>query len=363
VSQFERSEVMLKYATLMDMQESVLVKEAWTWRDVVENLGIDLAIEGAFLAGAAALGLTTITAPVVISALLIGGAISLGIFAFTKQMDDNIPDLINRLDALDTNEQSEPVVRGWIEQLARYQAQLPKSIPPDAANRSQKALEAVAKLQEIKAYLQNNISGRWDWVEANLTDWGWDPSQAKYAIDETTKGIDRMIISLQTQIRVAGDQLNQNIKAKVEEKKKEEGKGKKKKPSKPGKGKVRQKFDQNTSEVVRGLQVLLNQINRDVNAGAGMFKETGVYDWNTANALVGVISSNPRIMNLVARNAKVNFDTIQDVKEMRRRPELIKLLYRTLKSPAMQEVVEEMKRKHVPLSRRDLPQRQLSQRV
>jgi len=358
MSQFDNSEVMLKYANIVAMKDNIMVKEAWTWRDVVQELGISAVVDVGIAAGLAAAGVGgVLTAPVLIPTLLLGGAISMAIFSFTKQMDNNLADLIDRLGDLDPNDMAKPAVDGWIQELGAFKQRI--VIPMMSGNVQERAkitASRIAELENLKTYLEQ-VQVYWPQVKSNLTDWGFDAGQAEHAINETPKQIAQALMQLKSQVKSEGPKVVKDL---VKEKEKKEVKEKAKTQSKPGKG--RKRMDSNVSEVVRGLQITINQINRDINAGAGLFKETGIYDKNTADALVGVMSSNPRIMTLMAGEAKVNYDTVRDIKQMRSRPRLIKLIYRTLKSEPMQEIVEEMKRKHVPLSRRDVPERLISRR-
>jgi hypothetical protein len=96
------------------------------------------------------------------------------------------------------------------------------------------------------------------------------------------------------------------------------------------KGKEKVKKRDTLSPVVRGLQKVVNDINQELNAGAGIIREDGIYGPNTADALVGAISSDWTLENRVAKYAKVDFKTIKNVKYMRSRPNLIRAIYSVL---------------------------------
>lgn len=462
MSQFENSEVMLGYAKIM---EDGLVKHAWTWRDIVTELGIDAAVNGV-VAGAGALGYLgggaaggglagagvalTVAGLPVWAAIAGGTALTMGLWYLTRQMDDNLPDLIDRLEALDPSGIYVQKVNGWIAELKRLEPML--VAPPTTTDRAQRGalnMQRKAAVDRCVAYMEQMWT-EWPAVKASLTDMMFDPGQAEAAMKDTLVAIKKIQANLQATIGQAAEQdkkevlrelkessgvdymtlastivnlhaettklsgkeprfttsneksawalaknlagpkekrgkvspqdiqaagpLMSDLKALMEQglkvlKEKMAAPETKPEPvvamSKPllskraysvshgdewisvtpggqgvtsktkGKGKRKQKGK--GSPVVRGLQVVINKLNHALNGGAGIVDEDGVYGPVTADALSGVLSSDWRIANAVAKNAKVNKHTVKDVKLMRSRPALISAVYKVL-SPIAERV-------------------------
>lgn len=326
-----------------------LKKEAWTWRDVVEELGLEAA---AGVALPAALGLIGITAaPITIGSLLLGGAISVAFFAFTKKADNNLTDLIERLESLDPNDQAKSAVEGWIKKLNEFKGRVAiHMLPSDPKDRAALVASRILAFRELNDYLSEML--KW-WPEAkrNMDDWfGWDVGKAEHAIKETAAAISKQLTELKYRSQAEGAKVVKNVEKKVKETIKNQ-----KARQAPGKAEVKK---DKSNDIVFALQMVMSEISNAINAGAGsQYRKNGIYDKNTANALIGIMSSNPRLEDIITQNAKVNYKTLKDIEYMRKRPDLIRLLYSVLKSEAVQEIVEQIKSKHIPLSRRDLPER------
>lgn len=456
MSQFENSEVMLGYAKIM---EGSLVKQAWSWRDIATELGIEAAVTGV-VAGAGALGIGTGGATGLAgagAALTIGGlpvvaviaggvALTMGIWYLTRQMDDNIPDLIDRLEDLDPNENYAAVVQGWIAKLNYFRPLLAAApTTTDPMERANLNMRRKAAVDELVAYM-DQMWIDWATVKNNLDDMVFDAGQAEDALEQTLTAIKTIqtnlkatmaqaaekdkaeilsklkessgtdytqiataIIALYAQtIKLTGKEprfdtsdeksawafaqniagpkekrkrvsaqdaqiagpLMQQLKLLMEQGVKElqaktpapEAKAASTKPllskraysistdegyqavipeggtaaKTRGRGKGRRKGK--GSPVVRGLQIVVNKINKVLHGGAGIIDEDGIYGKYTGDALSGVLSSDWRIANVVAKHAKVNKHTVKDIELMRRRPELIKAVYRVL-SPIAQNMV------------------------
>lgn len=457
MSRLETNEILLDYATILTKQNAI-VKEAWTWRDIVTELGIGAAVDAGVAAGAiagagagflpasllpagaaytasagalpalAAAGLGPIGV-----AVLAGAALTLGIWYLTRQMDDNLDDLIDRLEDLDPNDAAAPKVQAWIEQLKAFKPIL--ELPPtttDLQERVRMNTQKYMAMKQVHAYMKQMLA-EWPTVKQNLTDWGWDDSQAEHALQLTTQTIGQAVEQAKAKAQqVAQEALNelqkhtkidyrglakeindlytkltslsggkpptfdtdaekaawsvaqrllgkeqgeapltqqevmattkpmQDLKAllgrgiemmsaqpaaqkagsllpPISKRALTLGDGRKVSPKgtvspvskqkgKPGKGPAKQKGD----PMIRGLQSVINQINTALNSGAGVVREDGIYGPVTADALVGAISSDWRLQQEVAERAKVGFEALQDVQQMRQRPQLLKSVYRVL---------------------------------
>jgi hypothetical protein len=225
MSQFEKSDTMLKYAELMHGKG--LVKQAWTWRDIVTDLGVGAVIDAAAVGGFAAIkggiigaglvggtfgsgalsGLAALSVPGIGWALLLGGALTMGIFALTKQMDDNLTDLIDRLGDLDPNERAQPVVDDWIKRLEAFKPVM--ALAPtttDVKERAQLTAQKYTSMKELEAYLQAMLQ-QWPQVKSNLTDWGFDDAQAEYALKKTTTKMTQSVQEAKQRAQTIGQEM------------------------------------------------------------------------------------------------------------------------------------------------------------
>jgi len=207
MSQFEKSEVMIKYAELMMPIEKEAADVADYTQEIVSGVGIGLATDlaigaaivgakaallpgvgiagaGAFVSGTPALAL--LGGPVGIALGLVAAA-GYAIYELSKLTDDNIDDLVSRLDALDTGDQEATnTVQGWINALNKYKPIL-SAAAPITNDTKKKAAYNKRRLDALTALVSDlkTMQSLWPQLAARLTDWGWDDSQAKTALDKT----------------------------------------------------------------------------------------------------------------------------------------------------------------------------------
>lgn len=210
MSQFDNSEVMIKYASLM--QDQKLIKTAWTWEDVASAIGVDVALGAGIgaLTGsgvtAGALGALGVGLPPVGIALALGG-LGASIYFATRQSDNNVEDLIDRLEDLDTNSRSEGIVQYWINTLRQFQGLFkiePSTTDPEATAIAN--AKKITELEQLKKFLES-IQRDWPRVESNLDDWGADPRQAQYAIQQTSANVQQMLNDIGAKVRQAEQKI------------------------------------------------------------------------------------------------------------------------------------------------------------
>lgn len=349
MTQFEKSEVMLKYAELVT--HTGFVKRAWTWRDIVEELGLSAVIDTGIIGGAALLGATVTTGGVAL-AILGGAAISMAIWSFTKQMDDNLTDLIDRLGALDPNDNVAHIVQSWMKDLESFKPvmAIPQS-SPDPKVRAQVNGQKLEALKQLEVYMRTMV-GQWNSdIKPNLTDLGWDAAQAEDALTKTMAKVTQAIQLTKQQAQTSGQAIAKNVAKKVQQKKvKEQTKG--------VSGKGRQKTK---SPYILGLQRAINDINGILNPSTGSIIESGKYDWTTGDGLAGVLSSDWKIARRIADRAKVDVRTVKNIEFMRKNPRLIQQVYRELSQIAM--VLKERDRQDIGIAGRGRPRpRRISER-
>jgi len=477
MSQFENSEVMIKYAALINTKTAadyvdyaqelatgipiglagdLAVGAALTYGSAAMLPGVGLAGAGSFVAGTKLLAL--LGGPVGI-VLGVAAAVGFAIWQASKMADDNIKDLISRLDALDPdNAGTKAFIDGWIANLNAFKSSLAlvhtHTDPRKRALLNRQKLDSMTKLHAYLARMQTD----WPRLEARLTDWAFDPGQAKTAIDKTlvamTQGLEKAKLetrnAVQEFIAAAGKEKQKRypeIAEKIQEmwqeltkidgapptfdsigekvgydlaanilagkvtvsgfekgfnnmislhrllelginQAKQQEKGISAMTSQDQyllkmsltrgngqmitigdprtRGKARKTKPRGTkqSHIVKGLQKAINKLNYAYNAGAGTIEEDGIYGPITADALVGVLSSDWRLSNMVAQNAKVNYKAIQNVKMMRQNPNQIRAIYRIL-SPMAEKikgpvsghgVARKTKPRDVGISQRDVNQ-------
>lgn len=184
---------MLEYARLM--------KEAG-WRDVVEVLGLDAALVGAGAiggaisgagAGAGALGALGLAGP---PGWILIGVLGLGATAYfawqaAKKTNDNLEDLIDKLDDLDPGDGvAVAKVEEWKRVLGDFNNTL--KLGEVASNPEQMAkvnLQKIDTMQKVLTYLKQ-VQYEWKQVKPRLTDWGQDDIQAEQALVQTTAAIE-----------------------------------------------------------------------------------------------------------------------------------------------------------------------------
>lgn len=238
MTQFEKSEVMMKYAELM--QERTLIKTAWTWRDIVTDLGIGAIIDtsalaagsaaagagwfgagtAAGVAGAAAGGGTAGAAAGVAAGvaggpllwtILGGAAITMAMFHFTKQADDNLDDLIDRLEDLDTNDITAPKVNGWIETFNKFKPSIAMApTTTDPAERAKLVSQQYMALKGLDLYL-DQVKKEWPSVKSNLNDWVFDDDQAEYAINTTSSKIKESLAEIKKQVQSSAQEMMKKV--------------------------------------------------------------------------------------------------------------------------------------------------------
>jgi hypothetical protein len=411
------------------------IKEGWTWRDIITELGIGAAIDAAVAAGAAGVAGTASGAGAMAGigaaagpigwAILGGAALTMGIWYLTRQMDNNLSDLIDRLEDLDPNNIAAPKVQSWIQQLNSYKSVL--ELPPTTTNIQERARQNIQKYMSIKQvyeYLKQMLV-EWPVVKENLTDWGWDDAQAEHALQLTTKTMGQSVEQAKVRAQQAAQETIKDLQSrtKIDYQKlakdvdrlytrltemsggkpptfdtdaeraswnvvqrllgKSEGyapltqqeiisvtkpmqdlkllmehgiemitakasvhkaiskraltlgDGRKVLPRDRSQSPEKQRTVPSKSRsrgdpFIRGLQLVVNQINTALNSGAGVVREDGIYGPVTADALVGAISSDWRIQQEVAERSKVGFDALQNIKMMRDRPQLLRSVYRVI---------------------------------
>lgn len=472
MTRFENSEIMLNYAALMEPKVAAGDVVDFAQELAVEvpiALATDIAIGAAVVAapfvfgGAPAVGGAAVAGTSLLA--LMGGpvgvaiglsvAVGIAIWNVTKIADDKVDGLIKRLQALDADSPgTQKYIDNWITNLNSFKPYL--ELPLTTTNpreRVQINNTKLAGLTKLHTYLVR-MQKEWEGLASRLTDWGWDPGQAKTSIDETLTAMTRgladaklaMRNSVQEFITAAGKEkqesysrIAQNIQKMWNELTNLHGKsptfdsaGEKAgydlaisiikgevavenfdknfnnmvglhnlleqglKQSKQqeravtsgikanfskraltlGNGqmvsmtgqsvpaKVQKRKQKSGSRVVKSLQNVINKLNYVYNAGAGTIEEDGIYGPITADALAGVLSSDWRIGNIVAQNAKVNIDTVKNVAMMRQRPWLIKAVYRVLSPIATKieglvpgyGIAGKTRRRDVGISQRDVKQ-------
>jgi hypothetical protein len=112
-------------------------------------------------------------------------ALGYGIYELTKLTDDNLDDLISRLEAIDEKAANGPIADA-ISKLQTYKPYLSASkVTPDPSQRAAQNKEKLDKISELLVYLKA-MQAQWSEISSGFTDWGFDPSQAKTALDKTT---------------------------------------------------------------------------------------------------------------------------------------------------------------------------------
>lgn len=184
-----------------------MIKSAATWRDYAKAVLPDILMAGAGAAGvgsagavgatgaATALGLGglvggTITTGGVLLAVLAVGGTAWAIYDAVTKADDNIKDLIKRMDALDYEGTSvEKVVSEWLTELAELQKLLEE--PISSSSPSQRALQLAKKVEIMSAGLETltEINEQWPMVKKNVGDWQFgvfnDPADFEQALKKT----------------------------------------------------------------------------------------------------------------------------------------------------------------------------------
>lgn len=232
MSQFEKSEVMVKYAELMIPQitkqaadvvdYAQAVGEAAAWELGIGAAGVAAwgGITGAGLGAAtpfatgAAAALTGTAAGGGLLAILGGpvgwalglAALGYALYQVSKQTDDNVTDLISRIEALDPkDEQAEERLAQWIQILQSYKPIL--GAPPPTGDSKERATynnQKLSKLAELESYLKQ-LSNDWPTILDIIDDpfYERDPAQAKTAVDKTLVNISQQVVQLRAVVAKA----------------------------------------------------------------------------------------------------------------------------------------------------------------
>lgn len=215
MTQFENSEIMLHFANVME--QDMLLKRAADITDYVNAIGAAIgtdvaataalgglagsgilghssiigALTGAGVAQSAGVGagaLAALSGAIAPVAVVLGLAgVAYAIYEVSKITDDNIDDLISRLDALDpANEQVAGQISKIRERLLSYKeaigvADMPET-PEERIRYNKRKLDAFTNLHK---YLSNLVTWFPREIMPRLTDWGRDPEQALNAIKKT----------------------------------------------------------------------------------------------------------------------------------------------------------------------------------
>lgn len=207
------------------IEPSTLIKQAWTWRDIITELGIGAVIDAGVAAGAAGVagaasgagamaGIAAAAGPIG-WAILGGTALTMGMWYLTRQMDDNLTDLIDRLEDLDPNDIAAPKVQSWIQQLNAYKPVL--ELSPTTTNVQERARQNAQKyisMKQLHGYLKQMLA-EWPVVKENLTDWGWDDAQAEHALQLTTKTIGQSVEQAKVKAQQAAQETIKNLQSRT----------------------------------------------------------------------------------------------------------------------------------------------------
>jgi hypothetical protein len=225
-----QNEILTNYASL--------IKEAADWEDVLKALGLDSLIGAGIGAGGAAItgggigsgiltGLTGVGVGVgaatgVLEAagiLAAVGAAAYTIYSVLQHTDDNLDDLVDRLDALDPNEKVKTQLDGFIaafKDLQERKAFDPITYSTDSKIKAQQMAQQINVLQYFYDKLEELFKS-WPQIKINLTDWGFDPDHAETAIAKTCGATRQQIAGIKNTIReeaekaIKSPQANQRI--------------------------------------------------------------------------------------------------------------------------------------------------------
>ena len=144
-------------------------KNAWQWSDVISDIGLTALMEGI---GALVTGPPGWIAGA-ISALAAVGSV---VWVILSNADDNLKDLIGRIEALDYEDtQAEQEVLSWIETLRQYDAKIGASVsstdPKERTMALGRKLSDLKKLIEYLKFIQQSYPVT---IEPYLKDWGTD---------------------------------------------------------------------------------------------------------------------------------------------------------------------------------------------
>ena len=219
----EQDEILISYVN--NLNDRALQKNAADWVDIVNALGLEAltgaavsaawaaltGTTGAFGLGTAALGGAGLLGLGPVGAVLAAAGVAYTVYSVMQHTDDNLDDLIKRLEALDTNDKSDDVVNGWINNLKQFgnvfKLEMPSNNPSERAEQINRQIETITKLLN---YLKQ-IQSFWPQVKSNLTDWGFDDGQAEVAINKTTKAVEDGLLQIKQEAQKEGTKLVQQL--------------------------------------------------------------------------------------------------------------------------------------------------------
>jgi len=197
----------------------------------------------------------------------IAGGATVGIAAYfigkdLFYMSGTLDNLIDRFGDLDPNEQAAPVVNQWVGELNRLKGKL--TIPKasiDAETQKQIVQQRAKDTQEIAQSL-SALQQQWaSDIKPNLTDWGFDASQAEQVLNNTVTKFTQMAAQVAAKAGQAGKAADQQ---KAVEKQEEVAK--KTGPAKPGEGPAKKKTIFNDYARSRRFAKRFNYALRDIDA-------------------------------------------------------------------------------------------------
>lgn len=196
---------------MISKREQVFIhKTAWTWSDVgsevasflVADVGIMGALGYAGIASGGATGGAGAMAAIAggpIGWAILGLGLAGGIaYAVLSKTDDNIDDLLARMDALDyEGTEAEPDIKKWDQDLRALKGQI--NVPVTSADPQEQAfamgnkLAAVAETVKYMEMMQKMFPQA---VEPHLKDWGFDPGDFTYALNRTVQTLKAQMAKL-----------------------------------------------------------------------------------------------------------------------------------------------------------------------
>jgi len=215
MTQFENSEIMQEYAKLILPPQQI--KIAWDWTDMANAIGLEaLTFGGPAAAGAMGLGgAAGIAGGIAASGGLLGlvlgvGGLAYAIYEVTKITDDNIDDLKERAEALDSEgTHAQGPVKQIIDKLEGFKSFFEVQIAPPQDNPGalqQQANAQLANLTEVSVYLKQ-IAATWPQIKPLLKDWGRDPEQFETALNKTTVSIEQQLAAIKSKAQQAAQQI------------------------------------------------------------------------------------------------------------------------------------------------------------
>lgn len=242
--------VLVEYAKLIAANDGVqdgIQKYAWTSRDLTKALALEGAISGAVAgggaigigsggatglagaltalvpvgagagagAGAAGVGTAIVSNPVgwIIGAVLLVAGVGSAIYFAVQKTDDNLKDLIERIEALDyEGTKAETRVQSWIDTLTKKSQafQLPAL---GAMNDKEKANQLAQKTMEMEDTIRilKQIAADWPETSPYLGDWKFfpfdDPADFEYALKKTYAESVKMLNNIKQKSQEAANQV------------------------------------------------------------------------------------------------------------------------------------------------------------